>query len=266
MKRLLTIACAALFATSAAAQDLTIYTGTKGGGYDAQAKIIAKRLEQRGANVSIENRNGSDDITLQACSDPNALWIAQIDAIYTREMKDGCFLPAVGNYGTEVAVILFPPKSHDDELSDLDASSKVFVDKIGSGSELFWRTIVAIEGEHGRGDAWTQAEIVTGDTRRLSALASRGKVTAAVLVRKPGAADLEKLFSAGWSLGWLKDKDINDLMYGDKPLYEGRKIRMKSGKKSHKGYAYDVVSLIGTTEAIEADNLDLFDQILGALE
>lgn len=256
----------ALLTGAAQAQDLTIYAGAKGGGYDAQAKVIAQRLQQRGVNVQVENRNGSDDITLQACNDPSALWIAQIDALYTREMRDGCALPAVGDYGSEVAVILFPPKSRIDELDELTASSTVFVDRVGSGSELFWRTITAIEAEHGRGDAWSKATPLTGDLRRLQVLAKRGKVQAAVLVRKEKSADLDKLLKAGWSLGYLKDKDINDLPYGEKPLYEGRKIRLEAGGKAHKGYGYTVESLIGTTETIEADHPQLFDAILGALE
>lgn len=250
----------------AASDPITIYTGKKGGGYDARAKVIEKRLEQRQFDVSIDNRAGSDDITLQSCAEDMSIWIAQIDAIYAREMKDGCYLPTLAVYGDEIAAIFFPPKSRFDELDDLGADHKIFVDKVGSGSELFFRTAVNIEAEHGNGSKWAQAEPVTGDPRRATSMAARGKIHAVILVRKPGSKDFERLLTSGWAIGELYDKDINDQEYGGASLYEGRKIRLKAGKATHKGYGYTVKSLIGTTETIENDHPDLFDAILGALE
>ena len=256
----------AITASTATADTVTIYTGEKGKGYDAKAKVIAQRLAQRGFEVEVENRNGSDDITLQAFNDPNSIWISQIDALYTREMKEGCFLPVVADYGDEIAVLLFPPKSKADELSDLTASHTVFVDKVGSGSELFWRSIKAIEMEHGKGDSWTKAQSSIGDLRRAQALATRGKIHAVLLVRKQNSGDLQKLLSTGWTIGEPYDKDINDLTYGAKPLYESKKVKLQWGETYGKGYVYTVRSFIGTTEAIEADQPKIFDALLGALE
>lgn len=259
---------AALIATIAhpVFAEVTIYAGAKNGGYDAAARTIAKRLSQRGIDANVENRAGSDDITLQACNNGSSIWISQIDALYTRELKDGCFLPSLSLYGEEKAVILFPPKSKLDELDDLSEKHTVFVDKVGSGSELFWRTIQDIEAEHGRGSDWINASSETGDIRRLQALASRGKIHAAILVRKPNSADLAKLLKTGWAIGELYDRDINDLKYGDQPLYEGDKIRLEFDGKRYKGYGYTVRSFVGTTESVETNNPDLFDAILGSLE
>jgi hypothetical protein len=251
-----------LCASIAVADPLTIYAGGKGGGYDAAAQSIAARLNQRGIDAVVENRGGSDDITLQACRNPNSVWIAQIGALYTREFKDGCYLPVIANYGDEVAVLMFAPGAKLDELSDLDAKHTVFVDKIGSGSELTWRTMVAIEKEHGKSNAWTQATLETSDLRRATALAGRGLVHAALLVRKPNSPDIKRLLDQGWELGELYDRDINDLKFGAKPLYKATKVKI--GKQ--RGDGYIVPSFVGTTEAIERDSLDIFDALLGALE
>ncbi|MBU2867031.1 hypothetical protein [Pacificibacter marinus] len=251
-----------LSASIATAEPLTIYAGGKGGGYDTAAVSIAARLNQRGIDAVVENRGGSDDITLQACRNPNSVWIAQIDALYTREFKDGCFLPVIAEYGDEVAVLMFAPGEKANELSDLNASHTVFVDKIGSGSELTWRTMVAIEKEHGKSNAWIEASLETSDLRRATALAGRGLVHAALLVRKPNSPDITRLLDQGWDLGELYDKDINDLKFGAKPLYKATKIKI--GK--NRGDGYVVPSFIGTTEAIERDSPDVFDALLGALE
>ena len=266
MKRILMTAAAIGIGLMAHAEPLTIYTGGKGGGYDGKAREIAQRLAQRGYDVEVENRNGSDDITLQSCQNDVSMWISQIDAIYTREMKDGCYLPVVADYGSEVAAIFFWPSSRLDELSDLDDSHTVFVDKVGSGSELTWRTMVSIEQEHGRSDDWTTASVMTGDLRRATALANRGKLHAVLLVRKTNSKDFERLLDAGWELGELYDKDINDLEYGTKALYEGVKVNLTAGGKAHRDYGYIVRSFIGTTETVELEHADLFDAMLGATE
>lgn len=273
MKKILFVALVSLVglaslsvSMASASEPLTIYTGAKGGGYDKAAQQAAARLQQRGLEVIVENRNGSDDITLQSCQTDNSMWIAQIDALYQREMKDGCHLSVIADYGDEVAMIFFPPKSRSNSLDDLTAADKVFVSKVGSGSELTFRNMQAIEKEHGRGDDWSDAEVVTGDLRRLNALANRGKVSAAVLVMKPGDSRVQKLLDTGWKLGYLYDKDINDLKFGDAPLYEAYKLNVTVGSKRHKNWGYVVKSFIGTTEYVELDNMDAFDAILSALE
>ncbi len=246
---------------------ITIYTGGEGGGYDARAQVLAQRLAQRGVETRIENMNGSDEITLAACRDPNSMWIAQIDALYVREMRDGCYLVELGLYGDESAAIFFPDGSRLNELSDLDETHTVLVDRIGSGSDLAWSTMVSIEQEHGRSNAWTNVTIEYGSVRRASALATRGTIDAVFLVRTPGSDDFTRLMQAGWDLGEMYDRDIDDLDYGAKPLYERVDLRLVNARgRADQERAYLVPSFIGTTEQIERNHPDLFDAMLGVTE
>jgi hypothetical protein len=250
----------------AAAQDLTIYTGREGGGYDAKARELAQRLAQRQINASIENRNGSDDITLQACRNPQSLWIAQKDALWLREQNDGCYLVDLGLYGEEVAMLFFPPGTSKNELSDIDSSDKILVDRIGSGSELSWKTMVKIEKEFGRNNEWASATTVAEAVTRAQSLASRGEIDAVFLVRTTNSKDFERLIEQGWRLGELYDRDINDLQYGSRPLYESREIELRFGGKDYLEYGYVIPSFIGTTEQVERSNPELFDTLLNALQ
>lgn len=254
-----------LFTTPAIADDLTFYTGKEGGGYHGYSKDVVQRLNQYGVGqVSIENRNGSDDITLQACSNDNSLWVAQVDAIWTREMKQGCYLEVLADYGNEYTYLMFPPDSEKSKLGHLDSSSKILVDRIGSGSELTWKNMVFIDQEHGGSDDWGKAKPVTSDIRRASALANKGDIDAVFLVRTPSSSDIGRLIDQGWSIGKMSDKDINDLMYGSKPLYEKADVQFEGCKKCYND-GYVVRSVVGTTEHMESRDADLFYNIMDAL-
>lgn len=262
-------AIATLMATTALAENppITIYTGGEGGGYDTQAQVIAQKLTQRGETVTVVNLNGSDEITLNACRDEYSMWIAQKDALYIREVKDGCVLIDLGLYGNEYSMLFFPPDSDLDEISDLDSSHKVLVDRLGSGSDLTWGNQVAIDIEHGGTDSWTEAEVEYGSVRRATSLATRGNIHAAFLVNTRGSDNVKLLLSQGWTLGYNWDRDINDLTYGSNPLYEQEKITVDDGNgNSQKNWAYQIPSFIGTTEAIERNFPDLFDDMLSAVE
>ena len=168
----------------------------------------------------MSNFNGSDEITLALCQKTADIGYSQIDAIYARG-NEGCFLKPIGIYGVEYGMIFFPPKSDFDELEDLDGTAKILVDTVGSGSELFWNTIVGIEnGDDGSGDEWSQAAAVYEPIDMAPTLGSFGEIDAVILVRKPGSNDVAFLQEQGWQMGWLYDKDINDLMFNDVPLYE----------------------------------------------
>lgn len=250
------------------AEPVTIFTGAAGGGYDTKAVGIGERLVQRGVEVEIVNRKGSDDITLQACaSETPAVWIAQKDALWKRETKDGCRLVDLAVYGKEYAMIFFPPKSGNNELSDLDAEDTVLVDRVGSGSELAWTNMVSIEEEYGRGNDWSKAQTSAKTVRRADSMASRGTIQAVFLVRTLGSSDVANLLENGWKLGEMYDKDINDQMWNGAPLYEAEKVTITmNGKKAGKDWAYVIPSFIGTTAAVERDHPDTFDAIFSALE
>jgi hypothetical protein len=203
----------------ALAEPLVIGAGKASGNYDSAAQRLAQRLQQRNTDAIVSNYNGSDEITLALCQKAADIGYAQIDAIYARG-QEGCFLKPIGIYGTEYAQIWFPPKSDNDELEDLDTSSKILVDTIGSGSELFWNTIVSIEtGDDGTNDAWSKAQPVYEPIDMAPTLGSFGEIDAVLMVRKPSSLDAKLLTENGWTLGWIYDKDINDLMFNDVSLY-----------------------------------------------
>lgn len=268
MKVMTTIAAIALALPAIAQADTVLfYTGGEGGGYDAAAVDIAQRLEQRGVEAEIVNRNGSDDITLQACrAEGPSMWIAQKDALWVREIQDGCQLVDLALYGSEYAMIFFPPGSSDNELSDLDAADTVLVDRVGSGSELTWRTMVGIEAEHGRGDEWSLAGTETSSPQRATSMASRGTIQAVFLVRTLQSGDVAALISQGWELGEMYDRDINDLEWNGSPLYEAERVDIVlEGDRRGRDWAYVVPSFIGTTPAVERREADLFDAMLSAV-
>jgi len=241
----------------------TFYTGVKNGGYDAAASTTAIRLQQRGVEVVIENKNGSDEITLAVCNNPNSMGLTQLDAIWKRETQDGCFLPVVGTHIVETAMMFTPPDSDINELSDLTASSNVFVGGVGSGSELTFRNMQFIEKEHGRGNEWSDARVVTGDWRRVQALAVRGQVDAVVMVAATDSRSASQLLSAGWSSAELWDRDINDLTTPQgEVLYEPYKYTDANGDKE---WGYKVPSFYVVNQEIELNNLDFMDAVLSAL-
>lgn len=256
----LNLSVLALMASCAAAPaqeamtTVVIGAGNQGGGYAATAERMAVQLGQRGMDASVSYNNGSDEITLRACAGQADIWIAQIDAIYAR-FNEGCRLKPVGSYGNEYAFLLFPPDSRMDELSDMDETTKVGVDGIGSGSELFARTIQSIElGDHGNKSDWAGFQLVESSAQQLNTMAEFGDIDAAILVRKPDSADISLLLDQGWELGELYDKDINDLQFNGKPLYTGEQVRVVSeGGKRDRDYAYEVRSFIGVSEQRASD-------------
>lgn len=251
--------------TAAFSAEFTIATGKEGGGYDAAARTAATKLAQRGHVVEIENLNGSDEITLAVCSGRAVAGFTQIDAMDARA-KEGCTLRPVADYGSgEIAVILFPPDSGMDSLDDLTSADGVLVDTIGSGTALFWDTIVAIEnGPDGNGSAWAEAKPIFDDVTMAEPLANFGDVQAVVMVQTIDSSKISNLLDRGWKLGELWDKDINDYQFNGKPLYASEKLSITSTSRKHKGYVYAVASFAVVTEATYR-NRDLLTLLSGAM-
>lgn len=232
---------------AAHADPLVIATGKAGGGYDGFAQTMKTRLEQRNVEAVVENLPGSDATSLAVCNGKAGAAIAQVDAIFARA-NDGCAPEAVGLYGSEFAMILFPPGSRNDELSDLDEGSNVLVDAVGSGSELFARTIIGIEtGDNGDGDDWASMTLVAQPVKKAQTQFKLGKVDAVILVRKFKNDDVANLLSLGWKYGELWDRDINDLNFNGKPLYEAK-------KNTDGAWGYVVESFVLAAENLESEN------------
>jgi TRAP-type uncharacterized transport system substrate-binding protein len=252
------------FAGSAYADDLTIATGKEGGGYDAAARTAATKLAQRGHVVEVVNLNGSDEITLAVCSGNATAGYTQIDAMDARA-KEGCNLRPLSNYGNgEYAVILFPPDSDLDALDDLTSANAVLVDTIGSGTSLFWDTIVRIEQTDGSGDDWSEARAVNDPLAMAEPLANFGDIDAVIMVRTEDSSDISNLVSRGWKMGELWDRQIDDYEFNGKPLYEVEKKTFTINSRKTKAYTYKVLSFAVTTEATSRDR-ELFAVLAGSM-
>lgn len=263
MKSIVAGAVVALSVSAAFAQDITIATGRQGGGYDAAAQTLTQRVAQRGVTATVQNMNGSDEISLALCRNAAQVGYMQIDAFYARS-KEGCQLKAVANYGTEVAYLLFPPRSPIDELDEMSESDVILVDTVGSGSELFVRTIQKIETEEGGGDDWSKASLNTDGLDIAPAAGEMGDVQAVIMVRKPSSPDMVRLLDLGWTLGWMKDRHIDNLEFNGKPLYEAVKVEFRdSSNKRHKGHGYQLSSFVVTNKELTS-NKDLFGKIVAA--
>lgn len=266
-KLLLTaLAVAATSASAVAAQDIHIAVGQQGRGYEARGLEIGERLSQRGHEVSVDNYEGSDAISLAVCDGRATVGIMQIDAIYARA-QEGCDLKTIGTYGNEYAFMLFPPDSKLDELSDLRADNKVLVDTIGSGTELFWRTIVGIEtGDKGNKSKWAQAKPVHDLTVLADTMAQAGEVDALLIVGIPDNKEVLNLLEKGWELGELYDKDINDMQYRGGSLYntETVEIKIEGRWRALKNDAYVVPSFIVIADKLANEDRKLYGDVVAA--
>lgn len=218
--KLLALALALLPTFPALSEPLTIAAGKPTGGYDTAAQRLSQRLSQRSIDSTIKNYAGSDEITLALCASKADIGFTQIDAIYTRAIE-GCTLQPLGLYGREYAYIFFPPDSPHNELEDLDARTTVLIDTLGSGTDLFWNTIRDIElGDQGNGSDWASASSINAPIDLAPTLAEIGDIDAVILVRKPDDRDIRNLLALGFEQGWIYDKDINDVTFNDRSLYE----------------------------------------------
>lgn len=251
----------------AMAEPLAIAAGKPGGGYDRRALQIEQRLEQRGIEAAIVNLNGSDEISLAVCAGRAQIGIMQIDAIHARSLE-GCQMKAVAAYGTEMALLLFPPRSDNDQLSDLGSGSAVMVDTIGSGADLFWRTIVRIEtGEDGDKDEWASARAVNDPMELANASAGMGEIQAVLMVQKPDNALLQSLLGQGWTVGELWDRDIDDLDFNGSPLYVSEKMTIPTPSgKSVSAWGYGVRSFITVAQAAATGDRQRFAAITAAAQ
>lgn len=260
------LAVGLLGASPVLAEPVTIAVGQQGRGYEARGLEIAQRLEQRGHDVTVENLEGSDAISLAVCGGRATLGIMQIDAIYARA-KENCALKTIGTYGNEFAFILFPPDSRNNELDDLGKDDKILVDTIGSGTELFWRNIVAIEtGDRGNNSRWAQATPVNDLTMLAETMAAAGQIDALLMVGVPSNDEVLKLLQNGWSLGELYDKDINDERFGDARLYEVETVEIEVPGRWRKlrNDAYVVPSFITITEETANGDRKLYGDLVAA--
>lgn len=221
MKKIMLVIAAAMgMASGVFAAELTyVAVGQEGRGYEKRGMAITEQLRD---GWDVKNFAGSEAIARAVCNDPDTpLGVAQIDAVRAMEME-GCDLKIIGNYPSqEYAIILFPPDSPLSALHDMNKDTRILVDDVGSGTALFWQTIVGIEnGEHGNKSEWAKATPVYDFIDFADSMAESGEIDAVLMVGNPNSNEVHALITAGWNAGELDDKDINDLVFRRGPLYE----------------------------------------------
>lgn len=256
--------------TLVSAQALTaaafaIAVGQEGRGYERRGLEIAQLLAERDVTAEVVNYAGSDAISRAVCAGDAQVGIMQEDAIYTRGLAD-CEMEVVAVYGEEMAFMLVPPDSDIDGLSDLTGESKVLTDQEGSGTDLFWHTILQIEETYGSGNAWTGATQVYGGTARAAALAEANRIDAVILVGNPQSEEVMDLVAKGWELGDIRDKDINDLEVNGDTLYEVEEINIDPPGwfDGQSGSGYEVESFIMANMDWMRENAEAFNDLVAA--
>jgi len=256
MKKILLATAAVIGMAIPATADTIIAVGQEGRGYEAFGKNMVSRLVGK-LPAEIKNYEGSDAISRAVCDGEAQVGIMQIDAIYARQ-KEGCSLRVVGTYGTEYAYMLVPPGSKIDELHDLAAGSKVLVDTVGSGTDLFWNTIVSIEtGPQGNKSGWAKAASVNDPVFLAPSMADLGEIDAVLIVGTTKSKDVKELIDAGWELAAIDDKDINDEVFNGSSLYPREDAEIEgtggwlSGNESNTSYAIRSFIVVGTELAAD---------------
>lgn len=256
MKKILLATAISMSLAGAAHAETAIGVGQPGRGYEAFGKDMVERLVGK-MPARIANYEGSDAISRAVCDGEVQVGIMQIDAIYARQ-KEGCSLRVVGTYGTEYAYMLVPPGSSIDELHDLSAGSKVLVDTVGSGTDLFWNTIVSIEtGPQGNKSGWAQATSINDPVFLAPSMADLGEVDAVMVVGTTKSKDVKELVDAGWELVAIDDKDINDEMFNGNSLYPREDAEIDgtggwlSGNASNTSYAIRSFVVVGSELAAD---------------
>jgi len=259
-KMLLSVAAAAAMLGSAVFADpVVIGAGKEGRGYDKWAKDIAAAFSQRGQEAVVQNFAGSDEITLSICSDKVTFGPAQKDAAYQRAME-GCELMELWTYPSEEYIFLMvPPDSNIDELEDLTSSSKIATDAAGSGSDFTLRQLRRIElGEEGNKSDWANAAIENRSLKSAMGLGAGGKLDAVFFVGSRGSDDVKFFLKNGWEPVEVYDKDLNDLAFNGKPLYEGDDIIVPDYGKV---YTYRVDTFIYGKE-LAGNQQELFESVM----
>lgn len=216
--------------TEANAQDntITLCAGTAGRNYDAVMRKIGNELENRGVQVTIRNLNGSEDILNALDRGECAYGPAQKDIHWSIARNNKSFDANVRGVDVlyhEAITMMCSKDSGIDELDEVNGTTTVITDTIGSGSALTWDNIVQIEKDYGRSNSWIEAQIVNRPLSEAAAAFALGEADCAFgvgAVPSNWATELNH-DSGAWPV-YVYDKDINDLVVGKGSLYPSKRI------------------------------------------
>ena len=252
-------------ATAVYSEALTIAVGQPTRGYEKRGKLIVERLIAAGDPAVIKNYEGSDAISRAVCGNEAGAGIVQIDAIYTRA-KEGCRLRPAFMYGTEHVYLMVPPNSNIDALDDFTNTTKVLIDTIGSGTDLFWQTVKDIEtGKDGNKSPWSTANAINDPIFTAIPSAETGEIDAVIMVTTSDSPELKELYDAGWRMASFYDKDINDELFNGESLYvaESAEIEKTGSWSNESNDSYAVRSFIVVDTDVAKDR-KLFGDVTAA--
>lgn len=259
MRRLLLgSAFLALMCGASLAGEVTLCAGAKGKNYDAVMKGIGNELANRGHQVAIRNLAGSEDILKQLDAGACDYGPAQGD-IYYKLSKDGSLdiTPKDVLYN-EVAILVCAKSSKVDELEDLGKKHVVITDSIGSGSALTWDILKSIEKEFGNSSSWIQATTSYVPLTDAGAAIRLKQATCAFGVGATNSKWARDLVSEGNVVAWIYDKDINDLLVNDDPLYHPVRVPKGDGMPKFDTYAVPAV-IFSSNKSAAAKDADISD-------
>jgi len=250
------VAASALLASVPIAQsaEVTICSGRSGGGYDALMKSIGAEIEKKGHTVTLINLAGSEDILNNLAAGKCSFGPAQKDIYYGMNKKDASLSSTVGVTAplyNEVMTLMCSKSSNYDELEDIQEGDQIIVGEIGSGSALTWENIVAIEKEYGGSDDWSKATPIFEPLDEAAGQLQLGTAKCAFGVGKVPINWALAIEELGGYVGWIYDKDINDLEFNGASLYEA--VRVPYGAYTSKFDTYVVPAILFKSNKLKAD-------------
>lgn len=231
----------------ASAADVTLCAGKPGLKYDSIMQSIGQELTRQGHNVSIINLGGSEDILNALNAGRCAYGPAQKDVHYLLTKQNAALASTttpIALLYNEVMQMFCTKDSGIDELEDITADTKIITDAIGSGSALSWSTMVNIEKEYGGSDEWSQAKTEFTPLDEAVAALSLGNADCAFGVGGMPISWGTALDQNGFTVVYLSDKDLNDLLVGKAPLYSPKRIPRGSNAYSSKFDTYLIPAVL----------------------
>lgn len=270
MKRLiLGAALAALCCSSALAGEVTLCSGSAGGGYDGLIQSVGVELQKADHTVTIRNFAGSENILNGIAGGQCAFGPAQGDIFYLMSKNDQSVLSKVIPVDllyTEVMTLVCSPSSGYDELSDLAEGDPVIVDSIGSGSALTWENLKNIEAEYGSGSAWSKATPIFSPLDEAGGALATGQAKCAFGVGKVPSNWAINLVNRGYTLSYIYDKDINDLEFPEgQSLYEAVTVRKGGYKSGFDSYRVPAILFRSATAKVDPGIEKLIKRIAPSL-
>lgn len=237
----------------------SISTGKKGGSYYQTGENLAALMAKEGHAIQVNASKGSIENLERLASGEATFGEAQVDAYawWATEYPDKAKkVELLGNLYPECIYIAANPDlvNDEDDLQDDGENPIIAVGPIGSGSEVSWRYMVALESNY------AASKVVNKSGQRmLGKIASgeSGQPDAMLWVSRPTLDNpylTTVLNNKSLRMIDVDDSDLNDTFdLTGKPVYEFQKIDIKEGffNDTEVTVPCTQAALFGSTEAEE---------------